>query len=55
MYIYGIGEEFDVEVSTRSGGLIFSPQMEVRYSSTISNFRRGIIEKTLNIKNDNKI
>jgi hypothetical protein len=51
MYIHGMQEKWDIEITT---GMIYSPQISLgRYRNPKS--RRGIIEKVLNMKNDNKI
>lgn len=50
MYIKGLQECFDIEITETGGDIfIFSPQCCLNYMYS-DNLRRGIIEKVLNIK-----
>lgn len=54
MYVNGFDEYYDIEITKRDGGYIFSSKYRLRLvfvsNFTIHNFRRGLIEKVLNIK-----
>ena len=50
MFIRGMTECYNVEVSTRPDGYIFSPQLVLGYELINRKIRRGVMEKVLNIK-----